>query len=145
MYICICICICVYVHTDLNSLPFLLTLSKPHSPRTAAVAPHELRCDSPAHSENKTALCLHGVHSPLVPPLSHTPRCRWYALRSLSPSLSLSAASDRLLAAGEQVGSGTTTSERRGRREGREGHEGRSTIRSKRRCERGKVSSRESA
>ena len=39
-------------------------------------------------------------------------------LPSLSPSLSLSAASNRLLAAGEQVGSGTTTSERRGRREG---------------------------
>ena len=38
---------------------------------------------------------------------------------SLPLSLSLSAASDRLLAAGEQVGSGTTTSERRGRREGR--------------------------
>jgi len=34
-------------------------------------------------------------------------------------SLPLSAASDRLLAAGEQIGSGTTTSERRGRREGR--------------------------
>jgi len=33
--------------------------------------------------------------------------------------LSLSAASDRLLEAGEQVGSGTATSERRGRREGR--------------------------
>jgi len=32
---------------------------------------------------------------------------------ALSPSLSLSAASDRLLAAGEQVGSGITTSERR--------------------------------
>ena len=42
-----------------------------------------------------------------------------YALRSLSLSLSFSAASDRLLAAGEQVGSGTTTSERRGRQEGR--------------------------
>jgi len=41
------------------------------------------------------------------------------ALRSLSPPLSLSAALDRLLAAGEQVGSGTITSERRGRREGR--------------------------
>ena len=36
---------------------------------------------------------------------------------SLSLSLSLSASSDRLLAAGEQVGSGTTTSERSGRRE----------------------------
>ena len=43
----------------------------------------------------------------------------WYALRSLSPPLSLSAASDRLLAAGEQVDSGTTTSERRGRLEER--------------------------
>ena len=64
----------IFIHTDLNSLPFLLTLSKPHSPRTDAVAPHELRCDSPAHSENKAALSLHGVHSPLVPPLSHTPR-----------------------------------------------------------------------
>ena len=80
----------MYIYTDLNSLPSLLTLSKPHPPRTDVVAPHELRCDSPAHSENKAALSLHGVHSPLVPPLSHTPRCRWYALRSLSLSLSLS-------------------------------------------------------
>ena len=68
--------ISVDVDTDLNSLPSLRTLSKPHSPRTHAVAPHELRCDSPAHSENKAALSLHGVHSPLVPHLSHTPRCR---------------------------------------------------------------------
>ena len=72
-----------FLSTDLNSLPSLLTLNKPHSPRTHAVAPHELRCDSPAHSANKAALSLHGVHSPLVPHLSHTPRCRWYALRSL--------------------------------------------------------------
>jgi len=43
---------------------------------------------------------------------------RVLSYRSLSLSLSLSAASDRLLAAGEQVGSGTTTSERR---EGGEG------------------------
>ena len=61
----------IYMHTDLNSLPSLLTLSKPHSPRTHAVAPHKLRCDSPAHSENKAALSLHGVHSPLVPPLTY--------------------------------------------------------------------------
>jgi len=66
----ISLCLC---DTDLNSLPSLLTLSKPHSLRIHAVAPHELGCNSPAHSANKAALSLHGVHSPLVPHLSHTP------------------------------------------------------------------------
>ena len=55
IYIYIYIYIYRYIYTDLNSLPSLLTLSKPHSPRTHAVAPHELRCDSPAHSTNKAA------------------------------------------------------------------------------------------
>ena len=92
------------MYTDLNSLPSLLKLSKPHSPRTHAVAPHELRCDSPAHSANKAALSLHGVNSPLVPHLSHTPICRCYALRSLSLSLSLSLRRLRQTAGGWRVG-----------------------------------------
>jgi len=61
IYLSIYLSIDLYIYTDLNSLPSLLTLSKPHSPRTHAVAPHELRCDSPAHSdENAVAadICI---------------------------------------------------------------------------------------
>jgi len=79
---------------------------------TSSAATHLRTQKTKQHS-----VCTVSTH--LSSPLCPTPRDVDGTLSALSPSLSLSAASDRLLAAGEQVGSGTTTSERRGRREGR--------------------------
>ena len=53
----------IYIHVQILAPCSLISkLSKPHSPRTHTVAPHELRCDSPAHSANKAAFSLHSVY-----------------------------------------------------------------------------------
>ena len=79
-----------YIYTDLNSLPSLLTLSNPHSPRTrgrSSRAPLRLTCALSKQSSTQSARCPLTSRPPTVP---HPEKSMVRSPLSLPLSISLS-------------------------------------------------------